>query len=232
MKKIFALFLSTFLFASLFAQQSVTTFLGIPVEGTKLSMRQKLINKGFRYVPSRDCLEGEFNGRDVLLYIVTNRDKVYRIAVFDKDYIDETDIRIRFNNLYRQFMNNEKYILDPMGEVGELPEDEDIAYNISIKNKQYARRFYQKEWGDTLCFKSALETSGFNFEEYLELSDDEKNEFIQKSSNDVFNLTMSTLKCIKDKSVWFVIKKAEYGDKFRIIIYYDNERNAAQGEDL
>ncbi len=193
MKKIFALFLSTFLFASLFAQQSVTTFLGIPVDGTKLSMRQKLIKKGFRYVPSRDCLEGEFNGRDVELHIVTNRDKVYRIAVFDKDYSDETEIRIRFNNLYRQFMNNEKYILDPKGEVGVLPEDEDIAYNISIKNKQYARSFYQVSKGEGI-------------------------------SDSV------------DKSVWFTIAMPEsrevYRDKFRIIIFYDNKRNAAHGEDL
>ena len=193
MKKIFALFLSTFLFASLFAQQSVTTFLGIPVDGTKLSMRQKLINKGFRYVPSSDCLEGEFNGRNVLLYIVTNRDKVYRIAVVDNDFSDETNIRIRFNNLYRQFMNNGKYILNPMGEVGELPEDEDIAYNISIKNKRYERSFYQVSKGEGI-------------------------------SDSV------------DKSVWFKIGMPEsrevYRDKFLIFIYYDNERNAAHGEDL
>ncbi|MCR5298488.1 MAG: hypothetical protein K6D57_04235 [Paludibacteraceae bacterium] len=148
MKKIFALFLSTFLFASLFAQQSVTTFLGIPVDGTELSMRQKLINKGFRYVPSNDWLEGEFNGRDVLLLIKTNRDKVWRIAVIEKKYSDETDIRIRFNDLYRQFRNNGKYILNTMGEVGELPEDEDIAYNISIKNKRYLRTFYQVSKGE------------------------------------------------------------------------------------
>ena len=193
MKKIFALFLSTFLFASLFAQQSVTTFLGIPVDGTKLSMRQKLINKGFRYVPSSDCLEGEFNGRNVLLYIVTNRDKVYRIAVVDNDFSDETNIRIRFNNLYRQFMNNGQYILNPMGEVGELPEDEDIAYNISIKNKRYERSFYQVSKGEGI-------------------------------SDSV------------DKSVWFKIGMPEsrevYRDKFLIFIYYDNERNAAHGEDL
>lgn len=189
MKKIFALFLSTFLFASLFAQQSVTTFLGIPVDGTKLSMRQKLINKGFRYVPSCDWLEGEFNGRKVELLIGTNHDKVYRILVVDKNYSDETNIRIRFNDLYRQFRNNGKYILNPMSEVGELPEDEDIAYNISIKNKRYERSFYQVSKGEGI-------------------------------SDSV------------DKSVWFMIKKAEYGDEFRIAIFYDNNRNAAHGEDL
>lgn len=193
MKKIFALFLSTFLFASLFAQQSVTTFLGIPVDGTELSMRQKLINKGFRYDPSSDWLEGEFNGRDVVLLIETNRDKVYRIAVLDKNFSDETNIRIRFNDLYRQFMNNEKYILNPMDEVEELPEDEDIAYNISIKNKQYARSFLQVSKGEGI-------------------------------SDSV------------DKSVWFMIAMPEYReayrDKFLIVIYYDNRRNAAHGEDL
>ena len=189
MKKIFALFLSTFLFASLFAQQSVTTFLGIPVDGTKLSMRQKLINKGFRYVPSSDWLEGEFNGRDVLLLIGTNRDKVYRIMVVDKNCSDETAIRIRFNDLYRQFMNNEKYILNPMSEVGVLPEDEDIFYNIKVKNKQYDRSFFQVSKGEGIS------------------------DFI-------------------DKSVWFKINNAEYRDEFRIVIFYDNERNAAHGEDL
>jgi hypothetical protein len=188
MKKIFALFLSTFLFASLFAQQSVTTFLGIPVDGTKLSMRQKLINKGFRYVPSRDCLEGEFNGRKVELLIATNRDKVWRIVVVDKDLSDETGIRIRFNDLYRQFRNNEKYILNPMGEVGVLPEDEDIAYNISIKNKRYERSFFQVSKGEDI-------------------------------SDSV------------DKHVWFEIAMPEYRE-FYIIIFYDNERNAAHGEDL
>lgn len=193
MKKLLTLFFALSLASSAFAQQSVTTFLGIPVDGTKLSMRQKLINKGFRYVPSSDCLEGEFNGRNVLLYIVTNRDKVYRIAVVDNDFSDETNIRIRFNNLYRQFMNNGKYILNPMGEVGELPEDEDIAYNISIKNKRYERSFYQVSKGEGI-------------------------------SDSV------------DKSVWFKIGMPEYRevyrDKFLIFIYYDNERNAAHGEDL
>ena len=114
-------------------------------------------------------------------------------VVIDKDFSDETNIRIRFNDLYRQFMNNEKYILNPMGEEGMLPEDEDIFNNINVENKRYSRSFYQVSKGEGI-------------------------------SDSV------------DKAVWFMIAMPEYRevyrDKFLIVIYYDNKRNVAQGEDL
>ena len=91
-----------------FAQKDVTTFLGIPVDGYKSEMKQKLISKGFTYDAQNDCFEGEFNGEEVMISIVTNNNKVYRIAVIDKMSRDETNIRIRFNNLCHQFAKNKK----------------------------------------------------------------------------------------------------------------------------
>ena len=57
-------------------EKDVTKFLGIPVDGAKSDMIQKLKEKGF--VPSsyKDMLEGEFNGTDVYISVVTNNNKV------------------------------------------------------------------------------------------------------------------------------------------------------------
>ena len=107
----------------LFAQKDVTQFLGIPVDGYKQEMITKLKAKGF--VSSsfdRDILEGEFNGTDVNVHVVTNNNKVYRIMIADQIPIDETAIKIRFNKLCSQFENNPKYT--------SLDEDQTIPYDI------------------------------------------------------------------------------------------------------
>ena len=72
MKK--AIFLFLLLFASMIvnAQEEVTKFLGIPVDGFKPEMINKLKSRGFQFDKQLDCLTGEFNGYDVLISIVTN----------------------------------------------------------------------------------------------------------------------------------------------------------------
>ena len=56
-----------------------------------------------------EVLEGEFNGKDVSIYIATNNNKVYRIMVIYNIPSSETDIKIEFNNLCHQFENNPRY---------------------------------------------------------------------------------------------------------------------------
>lgn len=128
--------------AGLYAQKDVTKFLGIPVDGTKQAMIQKLKAKGFTYNQKYSLLEGEFNGENVRIHIVTQGNKVWRIMVPDKSDRDEAQIRLRFNKLLSQFKNNPKY----SGSVGNkrIDDDEDISYNISILNKQYEALFFQK----------------------------------------------------------------------------------------
>ena len=108
MKKILSIALLLMLFITLQAQENVTKFLGIPVDGTKSAMIQKIKSKGFQYNYSRDCLEGEFNGTQVRIFVVTNNNKVWRIAITDAVQLDEINIRIRFNTLCKQFENNKK----------------------------------------------------------------------------------------------------------------------------
>ena len=82
-----------------FAQKDVTQFLGIPVDGTKTEMVQKLKAKGFKYNSTYDWLEGEFNGREVVLLIATNNNKVWRVAVRDNSGLS-------FKEQYFSFLAN------------------------------------------------------------------------------------------------------------------------------
>ncbi len=126
---------------SLLAQNDVTRFMGIPIDGFKPDMIRLLKAKGFVCAShDRNILEGEFNGTDVNIHVVTNNNKVYRIMVADARSINEADIKIRFNNLCHQFENNSRYM---SLEDFTIPEDEDISYGMSVRNKRYQAYFYQ-----------------------------------------------------------------------------------------
>ena len=71
-------------------------------------MIKKLKEKGF--VSSeydKEMLEGEFNGTDVYVHVVTNNNKVWRIAIEDVNVQDEYGIVLRFNRLCGQFENKQ-----------------------------------------------------------------------------------------------------------------------------
>ena len=156
MKKILTLAVVLMTTIALFAQEEkdVTKFLGIPIDGYKSEMISKLKAKGFTSTSyDKNVLEGEFNGQDVYIHVATNNNKVYRIMVADKNYVNETNIRIRFNNLISQFENNSKYI----GYSNKpIPEDENLSYEISVKNKRYQASFYQNgDWNKSVWFMIA-----------------------------------------------------------------------------
>ena len=143
MRKILSVIMLSMLAIAVYAQKDVTTFLGIPVDGTKSAMIQKLKEKGFTYNASKGYLEGEFNGRDVQVTVVTNNNKVYRIMVTDANPSSEGDIKIRFNTLCRQFDRNARYVPASLSSQI-ISEDEDISYKILVDNKRYEADFYQK----------------------------------------------------------------------------------------
>jgi len=144
MKKLLLIFsLALAICTQTFAQQDVTKFLGIPVDGTKQEMIQKLKAKGFTSNPySKDFLSGKFNGQDVTVGLVDNNGKVYRVLVMFPTTKTESDIIIFFNNLYRQFSNNSKY-KHAFETDQTIPEGEDISYEINVKNKRYEADFFQ-----------------------------------------------------------------------------------------
>lgn len=214
MKKLSLVVVLLTLAITTFAQEKdVTKFLGIPVDGTKTEMIAKLKEKGFTTTSwDKDVLEGEFNGTDVYVSVVTNNNKVYRVMVRYKDYRSEADIKNRYNNLCHQFENNTKYLalLDYS-----ISEEEDISYNITVNDKQYQAAFYQVDIDKVI--EKILEK--YNIEDVKNANEDLKTE-----------ITKTAFEMSSHKLVWFMIVDS-YGE-YAIAMYYDNVLNQANGDDL
>lgn len=224
MKRIILMMIAMMISFSSFAQnKDVTKFLGIPVDGTKTEMKQKLIAKGF--VPKKmgdlEWLEGEFNGRNVNVYICTNNNKVYRIMLANKNTVDEAQIKIHFNNLVKQFENNKRYYA--FGDYS-LSDEEDISYEMIVHNKIYAAYYSQNPDFENIDTKVQIAIK----EKYSAEELKNPSETIKKDIADITDKI--TFDEFSMKPVWFRI--VSYNGEYYISMYYDNEYNHANGEDL
>ena len=228
MKRIFLFYIMAIMAISMSAQNDVTTFLGIPVDGFKSEMKQKLVSKGFvpKKVGTNEFLEGEFNGTDVRVYIVTNNNKVYRIMLCDVNTRDEADIKNRFNKLVSQFENNKRYTsLDKYT----LSDEENILYEMTVNKKNYEALFYQvpnKEKVDTLALQKKVRNELLSKYTEAELKNPSE-EITKEIQNTAIKIGMEMMFM---KPVWFRICES-YGEYY-ITMFYDNEYNHANGEDL
>jgi len=228
MKRLMTCLTMAFFAITMFAQKDVTTFLGIPIDGYKPAMRQKLIAKGFvpKKTQNSECFEGEFNGTDVQIFIGTNNNKVYRLMISDVNSRSEADIKIRFNNLVRQFKNNDRYIST---DDYIISDSEDISYEMMAHDKVYQAIFYQLpviEKLDTLALREQVKKE--MLKKYSQEQLDNPTEEISKESENI--AARIGIDLITKKPVWFRIFES-YG-KYSISMYYDNEYNKANGEDL
>ena len=154
--------------------------LGIPVDGSKSEMIQKLKTKGYTSSQhNKGILVGEFNGMNVNIHVVTNNNKVYRIMACDVNSIDKGEIKIRFNRLCEQFKKNSKYL---------------SALLVKYTEEQLANP-----------------------------TEEIKKDIYETSTSFVVDMMLK-------KPVWFRIE--EFAGKYYIAMYYDNEYNMANGEDL
>lgn len=133
--------------------------------------------------------------------------------------MNETDIKIRFNRLCNQFKDNGKYL--PLDDYI-IPKDEDISYEMTVRNKRYEAVFYQMPEGEAM---EQVEAAIMKYKskytpEQLESPTDE-------IISGVFEIMMNA---VKNKPVWFMISEM-YGEYY-ITMFYDNEYNRAKGEDL
>jgi len=229
LKKIVLVFMLQILSISLYAQKSVTQFLGIPVDGSKPEMIQKLKSKGFTSSPvDKDILVGEFNGKNVFVNIVTNNNKVCRIVLNDVNTSNESDIKIRFNYLVLQFKKNKKYFtLAQSDQDYIIPDDEDISYEMSVKKKRYEADFYQMPTElDTVSIREKVKSilaSKYTEEQLSNPTEELKKEMITTGATYLLDI-------FSKNSVWFMISEL-YG-KYYITMFYDNEYNRANGDDL
>lgn len=244
MKRLFTLVALCLISIVAFAQKDVTKFLGIPVDGTKTQMIQKLKAKGFVYNQQKDILKGEFNGEQVEISVQTQGNKVWRLAVSDVKGRDEGQIKIRYNKLINQFKNNENYMA--ISENEELSEDEDIRYKMIVDNKQYQTAFYQKPDFDSAQYVQAIQNKYANeikrIEEYKakyteEQLDNPEGELkenmgkIQEWALEIMQIEMKEFLNNADKKlVWFTIGDI-YG-RYYITMFYENGYNEANGSDL
>ena len=207
---------------STWAQKDVTRFLGIPVDGTKREMIKKLKNIGFKKDPtSKDWLIGEFNGQKVMILVQTQNNKVWRIAISYINSRDATSIKIRFNELCQQFLKNKKYFTLWSESELIIPDDEDIAYNMLVNNKRYRATFLQLSPQKIEKIDSIMQARFTEIQrEYP--TDEEKKE--------ILNIIFQEIGTQENNIVWFTIDATS--EKYYIYVYYENQRNQANGEDL
>ncbi|SHF61533.1 hypothetical protein SAMN05444405_11149 [Bacteroides luti] len=229
MKKILSIVILFIYSVALYAQKDVIQFLGIPVNGNKSVMIQKLKAKGYKSNPyNKDVLFGEFNGAKVNIHIVTNNNKVCRIIVCDANTMDESDIKIRFNNLCQQFQNNKKYIPASLSSPDfTISDDEKISYELLVNKKRYEAAYYQLPATVDSIFASK-EMRSVLLSKYTEEQLSNQTEELQKDM--IMTGFSYMMEKYSKKSVWFMINE-DYG-KYYISIFYDNEYNRANGEDL
>ncbi|MDR1715677.1 MAG: hypothetical protein LBS20_07510 [Prevotella sp.] len=229
MKKILSFLILLIFSATLSAQKDVTQFLGIPVDGSKSAMIQKLKAKGFTSsLVDKDILVGKFNGTDVNIHIVTNKDKVYRIAIFDANPTNEVDIKIRFNNLCQQFQDNTKYLPASLSSSDYiLSDEEDISYGLFVKKKRYQATYYQlSAVVDTVAMQKDMQIAISS-----KYTEDEMSNPTEELQKEMITTALSyILEKYSKKQVWFMINE-NYG-KYYITMFYDNEYNKANGDDL
>ena len=134
------------------------------------------------------------------------------------------DIRIRFNNLCRQFEANNKYIADISNSI--IPDDEDISYEIAVHDKRYQAGFYQLPAPKDTVFNKVASIIGSKYtkEELLNMPDEQREIAIKTA------VYLYILNEYSKNSVWFMINSLR--GKYYITMYYDNEYNKANGEDL
>ena len=229
MKRHILTFASLLVTMLVFAQKDITQFLGIPIDGTRTELMNKIKKKGFKKAKfsGRTILTGQFNNTDVNIDVITNGDKAYRVIVWDTKPFNKRMIRIRYNNLYHKLENHPKYLSQEGGH--SIPDNEDIAYEMTANGKNYQAVFFQKpsEYGDSLIYNQTLAdiTSRTLSQELHNLSEEEFN----KEVNKVYRDKLSTL-CL-NKRVWFTILEQDF-NKYVIAMYYENVYNSNNGEDL
>jgi hypothetical protein len=109
-----------------------------------------------------------------------------------------------------------------------ISDNEDISYELSVNNKRYEAVFYQlpsKELDSTALKKELYD---FLLKKYTQEQISNPTEEIQE------NITLEGISYMLDKYskkvVWFMISEL-YGNYY-ITMFYDNEYNRANGEDL
>lgn len=119
-------------------------------------------------------------------------------------------------------MNNNRYSTpsDSMISKFIIPKDEDISYKMAVSKKRYQALFYQK----------AMKYDSLAAERDRLFAKEERNDKEYEKINDLILEIMKVSMDALNKVVWFTIKE-EFGE-YRILMFYENEYNKANGSGL
>lgn len=107
MKRLLSISVALMLAISLQAQSNVTSFMGVPVNGSKTKVIQQLKSKGLVAGVGDIDMMGVVDGRICLVNILTHKSKAYRIMVIEKDATTDVNAIIkRYNNLIETYRND------------------------------------------------------------------------------------------------------------------------------
>ena len=140
MKRFILMFIMTVCLPFIGFCQNTITFKGIPIDGSIIDFSISLEKLGYENIEYEDdvVFYGEFNGQKSFIIPQTVNNKVWRVVIVDVKSTDKNSIIARFNELFNQFMNNPKYVYSGGSFIDN---DEDINYNILVKNFRYDATF-------------------------------------------------------------------------------------------
>ena len=263
MRKVFIVIILAFFACFAYGQNpGALKFLGIPIDGAKTQFVTALKAKGFYYSSTTESYKGQFNGKDVDVFVHTNHNLVDR-AYVAFPYTNEAGIRVEFNRLLAQFKDSSKYMDLDMNE--EIQAEDNISYEITVNNKRYQASFcYFDPDRDPVAFWDALLdkcSDLFTAEQLVRLKDygkkladapDSQRETLQaemmaemqrlgfaQAENDeanamrTFQFLTTFLDGMKSLADGSVwFMIHERYGRYQIGLYYDNLHNQAHGEDL
>ncbi len=158
------------------AQQNVTTFMGIPVEGEEKAMRSKLQAKGFSE-SDKDILKGEVEGKQCFLLIKTNKDSVSQLIVVEEDTISNVKAAVdKFNALIETYRNDEKRYAEYEYNYP-IPDRDEETNKSHINDGYYYAEFFQ-----------ACEPQNYSRRISLRLSDEYGGYRIVTTYDNVYNM--------------------------------------------
>lgn len=210
----------------MFGQRGVTKFMGIPVDGTKSEMLEKLKAKGFvSFTKVKDILQGELDGRKVNVYLETYHDKVWQVVVADVYTLDGEGIKERFNGLCEQFSKDLDYFGRISTEDGNvIPDSVDVE---TMMSQDMCRAIYVYRYYDDVGEDKSKELNDYFLTKYTQNEIDNPTKEIEDDmeimKNDYYTQFVSRYEVFID-----IVQKSK-GNYF-ILMRYVNKCNNEMGK--
>ena len=221
MKKLFFLIATTLLATNMMAQNYPTKFLGIPIEGTKQEMIQKIRERGFTYNRQLDCLTGVFNGEKVVIGLRAYEGKVCQVMVGSLQTYSEKQIKAKFNNLMKLF-NEDPYYISTHLDQKFIDKKEKISKEMSKNSKKYAAYYMQITHDlDTTILMKDMEKIAQDVA--IQFADKDSLSEREKDLTEQYIELKAIRRQYTNNIVWFRI--LENQGKYSIALYYDNLYN-------